>query len=98
MVNKTEDSVRELLSKPGNEKPQECKRLQAQYEDLTGNFYDVSNIFSMQYCHMYAIRLTELRETLLPRVKAKWGKLYITIMSYSTMNISIHRSILYNET
>ncbi|XP_026830594.1 DNA polymerase delta subunit 2-like [Ooceraea biroi] len=74
---KIEDSVRKLLSKPGSEKPQECKRQPTEYEDLTGNFYDESNAFSMQYCHMYAIRLTELREVLASRVEAKWGKVQI---------------------
>lgn len=77
MVNDIEDSVRRLLSKPGSEKPQECKRQRAQYEDLTGNFYEDSNVFSMQYCHMYAVRLTELREVLVSQAKAKWGKIVI---------------------
>jgi len=74
-----ETSARNLLSKPGNEKPQEFERQQVQYEDLTGDFYHESIDFSKQFCSIYAVRLAELRETLIPRVVAKWGEFYIVL-------------------
>ncbi|XP_012526913.1 DNA polymerase delta subunit 2 [Monomorium pharaonis] len=76
MVHTTE-SAGNLLSTPGNEKPQELKRQPIQYEDLTGNFDDKVIDFSKQFCSIYAARLAELREILVPRVVAKWGEVQI---------------------
>lgn len=66
-----------LLSTPGNEKPQKFERQQVQYEDLTTDFNDKLIDFSKQFCHIYSIRLAELRAVLIPQVNAKWGKLCI---------------------
>ncbi|XP_071557072.1 DNA polymerase delta subunit 2 [Temnothorax nylanderi] len=77
MVNMSNDSAGDLLSKPGNKEPQELKRQQVQYEDLTSNFDDKLIDFSKQFCSIYAARLAELRETLIPRVVAKWGEVPI---------------------
>lgn len=74
MVHKTNERARKLLSRPENEKPQEFKRQQAQYEDLTADFKDKFVNFSKQFCYIYSVRLAELREILIPRVATKWGK------------------------
>lgn len=66
-----------LLSTPGNEKPQKFERQQVQYEDLTTDFNDKLIDFSKQFCHIYSVRLAELRAVLIPQVNAKWGKLCI---------------------
>lgn len=66
-----------LLSSPGNEVPQKFERQQIQYEDLTTDFNDKSIDFSKQFCHIYSIRLAELREVLILQVIAKWGKIQI---------------------
>lgn len=73
MVN-ISNSAGNLLSKPGNEEPREFKRRQVPYEDLTNNFDDKLIDFSKQFCNIYAARIAELRETLIPRVAAKWGE------------------------
>lgn len=77
MINLSNDSAGNLLSKPGNEEPQEFKRQQVPYEDLTNNFDDKLIDFSKQFCNIYAARIAELRDTLIPRVIAKWGKVKI---------------------
>ncbi|KMQ90872.1 dna polymerase delta small subunit-like protein [Lasius niger] len=66
-----------LLSTPGNEKPQKFERQQVQYEDLTTDFNDKLIDFSKQFCHIYSVRLAELRAVLIPQVNAKWGKIQI---------------------
>lgn len=63
-----------LLSSPGNEAPQKFERQQIQYEDLTTDFNDKLIDFSKQFCHIYSIRLAELRAVLISQVIAKWGK------------------------
>lgn len=78
MVHKTDESAENSLSRSGNKKldPQEFKRQEIQYEDLTNDFNDDID-FSKQFCHIYAVRLAELREILISQVIKKWGKLYI---------------------
>lgn len=76
MVNIINESAGNLLSRPGNEEPQKLERKQVSYEDLTSNFNDKLIDFSKQFCSIYAARLAELRETLIPQVVAKWGELY----------------------
>ncbi|XP_072760075.1 DNA polymerase delta subunit 2 [Anoplolepis gracilipes] len=68
---------RNLLSSPDNKEPQEFKRQQVQCEDLTTDFNDKLIDFSKQFCHIYSVRLAELRAVLIPRVIAKWGKVQI---------------------
>lgn len=75
MVREINEYATKLFSKPGNERPQEFERQQAQYEDLSGDFKDKLVDFSKQFCYIYTVRLAELREILIPRVAAKWGKL-----------------------
>lgn len=70
----TSESTGNLLLKPGNEKLREFQRQQVEYEDLTAEFNDKFVDFSKQFYHIYAVRLAELKEVLLPRVDAKWSK------------------------
>lgn len=79
-----------LLSSPGNEKPPKFERQQVEYEDLTIDFNDKLIDFSKQFCHIYSIRLAELRAVLIPRVIAKWGK-YNGIW----YNAVLHKNILH---
>lgn len=80
MVHITE-SAGNLLSRPGNEEPQDFERQQVQYEDLTSDFDNKSIDFSKQFCSIYAARLAELKETLIPQVIANWGELYIVLLN-----------------
>lgn len=80
MVHVTE-SAGNLLSRPGNEEPQDFERQQVQYEDLTSDFDNKSIDFSKQFCSIYAARLAELKETLIPQVIANWGELYIVLLN-----------------
>ncbi|XP_029663497.1 DNA polymerase delta small subunit-like [Formica exsecta] len=70
-------SDRNLLSSLGNKNPPKFERQQVQYEDLTIDFNDKLIDFSKQFCHIYSIRLAELRAVLISRVIAKWGKVQI---------------------
>lgn len=88
MVN-LNDSVGNLLSKPGSEEPQEFKRQQVPYEDLT-NFDDKLIDFSKQFCNIYAARIAELRETLIPRVVAKWGEFLYSVIFNEILQINIY--------
>lgn len=75
MVHTKDESIENLPLRLGNENPQEFKRQDVQYEDLSSDFDSKSIDFSKQFCSIYAVRLAELRETLIPRVVAKWGEL-----------------------
>ncbi|KYN39897.1 DNA polymerase delta small subunit [Trachymyrmex septentrionalis] len=77
MVHTTDESIKNLPSKLGNKNSQEFKRQDVQYEDLSIDFDSKSIDFSRQFCSIYAVRLAELRETLIPRVVAKWGNVQI---------------------
>ncbi|KAL0099709.1 hypothetical protein PUN28_019840 [Cardiocondyla obscurior] len=77
MVNLINGCSENLLSQPGNEEPKEFKRLEGSYKDLTDIFDDKLIDFSKQFCSIYSARLTELRETLVPQIIAKWGKVQI---------------------
>lgn len=70
-----------LLSRPGNEEPQEFQRQEVPYEDLTNNFDDKLVDFSKQFCNIYTVRIAELRETLISRVAANWGEVQILKLS-----------------
>lgn len=73
-------SDQNLLSSLGNKNPPKFERQQVQYEDLTIDFNDKLIDFSKQFCHIYSIRLAELRAVLISRVIAKWGKLGIILL------------------
>ena len=74
MVHKDGKSV---IEESENEKPQVFERKQAQYKDLSKKFVNTVNDYSKQFAHIYTIRLAELRNILIPRVKAKWGNIPI---------------------
>lgn len=82
-------SDRNLLSSPKKETAQEFERQQVQYEDLTTDFNDKLIEFSKQFCHIYSVRLAELRAILIPRVIAKWGKLCLTLFYVEIFYLSI---------
>lgn len=69
-----------LLSRPGNEEPQEFQRQEVPYEDLTNNFDDKLVDFSKQFCNIYTVRIAELRETLISRVAANWGEFLYSVV------------------
>ncbi|GAB1865688.1 DNA polymerase delta small subunit [Camponotus japonicus] len=71
------ESGENLLSSPKKEAAQEFERQQVQYEDLTIDFNDKLIDFSKQFCHIYSVRLAELKAILIPRIIAKWGKVKI---------------------
>ena len=71
MVHKEECD--DLFVKSGKEKPETFERKQAEYRDLSKKFINTKSDYSKQFSHIYSARLTELREALIPRVKAKWG-------------------------
>lgn len=73
MVYKTEGKDNELFSTPGKEEQQVFERKRAPYKDLTEKFVNTRNDYSKQFAHIYAARLAELRDVLIPRVQAKWG-------------------------
>ncbi|CAK9833422.1 DNA polymerase delta subunit 2 [Anthophora retusa] len=72
MVHKTEEGYNELCMKPGKEKPPVFERKRAQYKNLSEKFVNTKNDYSKQFAHIYAARLAELRDILIPRVQAKW--------------------------
>lgn len=52
----------------------EYKRLMARYADTSDRFrFKGQNDYSRQFAHIYASRLSELRELLTKRVQEKWG-------------------------
>ncbi|XP_054000613.1 DNA polymerase delta subunit 2-like [Hylaeus anthracinus] len=77
MVHKTNEESNELLTKPQNEKPQIFERKQGEYKDLSKKFVNTKRDYSKQFAHIYAIRLAELRDVLIPQVQAKWGNVPI---------------------
>ncbi|XP_076663881.1 DNA polymerase delta subunit 2 [Andrena cerasifolii] len=72
MVHKTDSGCNDLLTKPGNEKPSVFDREEAEYKDLSKKFVNTRNDYSKQFAHIYATRLAELRDVLIPQVQAKW--------------------------
>ncbi|XP_076248291.1 DNA polymerase delta subunit 2 [Calliopsis andreniformis] len=73
MVHKTEEGSNDLLLKSENGKPPMFERQRAEYKDLSKQFVNTKNDFSKQFAHIYAVRLAELRNVLIPQVQAKWG-------------------------
>lgn len=51
------------------------KRLSVKYTDSSKRFrFQAQNDYSKQFAHIYAARLTEIRDLLAQRAKEKWGK------------------------
>lgn len=73
MLHETNGSSEKFL-KSEIEEPLEFKRQITRYEDWTTDFTTKLVDFSKQFCHIYAVRLSELKEVLIPRVIAKWGE------------------------
>ncbi|XP_054263776.1 DNA polymerase delta subunit 2-like [Macrosteles quadrilineatus] len=49
------------------------KRVDCEYVDLSQIFRQQSKDFSKQFAHIYAVRLSSLRDPLVKRASAKWG-------------------------
>ncbi|XP_076658903.1 DNA polymerase delta subunit 2 [Halictus rubicundus] len=73
MIHKINGSANNLLVKPDDGKPQVFERKQAEYTNLSRKFINTRNDYSKQFAHIYSTRLAELRDVLIPQVKAKWG-------------------------
>lgn len=93
-----------MIEESENEKPQVFEKKQAQYKDLSKKFVNMVNDYSKQFAHIYAIRLAELRNVLIPRVKAKWGIFCYLIFLYSYLysfynnyNFCLYRKYSYCE-
>lgn len=82
MVHKAEEECDNLFVKSEKGTPETFERKQAEYKD-SKKFINTKSDYSKQFSHIYSARLSELREALIPRVKAKWGMfiLYLWIIS-----------------
>lgn len=68
-------SAGKLLSAPTNLEETETvySRVNCSYKSLSERFGLQSKDFSRQFAHIYAVRLTKMRELLTRRVRNKWG-------------------------
>lgn len=100
MVHKADEECDDLFVKSGKEKPETFERKQAEYKDLSKKFINTKSDYSKQFSHIYSARLTELREALIPRVKAKWG-MFINSFFMDNMVFSngydVHASKVYKK-
>lgn len=87
MVHKTKGGCNDLLTKSGNEKPSVFDRKEAVYKDLSKKFVNTRTDYSKQFAHIYAARLAELRDVLIPQVQAKWGTLFLFYIKYLFVQI-----------
>jgi len=51
------------------------ERTNCTYRDSSERFHHVSKEFSRQFFHIYAQRLTVMKEKLRPRIESEWGKI-----------------------
>ncbi|XP_073968406.1 DNA polymerase delta subunit 2 [Rhodnius prolixus] len=49
-------------------------RVKCDYKDLCAKFRHKKKDFSKQYAHIYSIRLSKMKDTLVKRAKQKWGE------------------------
>ena len=76
MVIPKEDSTDPQLLKSKDGKAENFVRSSAEYKDYSSRFKERATDFSKQFSHMYACRLDELREILIKKSLAKWGKFH----------------------
>lgn len=74
MVHKTEETIDNSIASSGKDESQVYNRKVAQCKNLSVEFIQTRNDYSKQFAHIYSARLSELREVLIPRIHAKWGK------------------------
>lgn len=54
------------------------KRLSTVHKDTSDRFrFKGQNDYSKQFAHIYASRLTEMRDLLTKKIKEKWGKCHL---------------------
>ena len=81
---KSAGSVGKLLSVPTNENASETAypRVHSDYKYLSERFGHNSKDYARQFAHIYAVRLTKMRELLTKRIRKKWGMfLYAEVMA-----------------
>jgi DNA polymerase delta subunit 2 len=68
-------SVGKLLSAPTNLKETEIvySRVNCNFKSLSERFGLQSKDYARQFAHIYAVRLTKMRELLTKRIRNKWG-------------------------
>lgn len=73
---KSAGGVGKLLSTPTNENTSETAypRVQCDFKNLSERFGHNSKDYARQFAHIYAVRLTKMRELLTKRIRKKWGK------------------------
>ncbi|KAK2583982.1 hypothetical protein KPH14_006443 [Odynerus spinipes] len=77
MVHKISNNGKSLSNNSETEKLQVFERKSALYKDLSSTVTPKTNDYSKQFAHIYAARLTELRDVLTENAKAKWGDVQI---------------------
>ncbi|XP_078033799.1 DNA polymerase delta subunit 2 [Augochlora pura] len=77
MIHKTNEGGNNLFVKSDDGKPLVFRRQQVECTNLSKSYISTRNDYSKQFAHIYSIRLAELRETLIPQVKTKWGSIPI---------------------
>jgi len=73
---KSVGSVGKLLSTPTNENTSETAypRVHCDFKNLSEKFGHNSKDYARQFAHIYAVRLTQMRELLTKRIRKTWGK------------------------
>ena len=73
---KSAGSVGKLLSTPTNENTSATAypRVYCDFRNLSERFGHNSKDYERQFAHIYAVRLTKMRELLTRRIHKKWGK------------------------
>ncbi|XP_043261760.1 DNA polymerase delta subunit 2-like [Colletes gigas] len=77
MVHTNGEECNDLLMNSENKNLQVFERKQTEYKDLAKKFTSTKRDYSKQFAHIYAVRLAELRNVLIPRVQTKWGSVPI---------------------
>ena len=69
------DSAGKLLSMPVNENLSEIEysRAECSYKNLSDTFKHEAKDFTRQFAHIYAVRLTKMRDLIRKKVQNKWG-------------------------
>jgi hypothetical protein len=78
-------SVGKLLSTPTKENTSAAaySRVNCDFRNLSERFGHKSKDYARQFAHIYAVRLTKMRELLTRRIRKKWGKVCsITLRLY----------------
>lgn len=69
------NSAGKLLSAPTNMKETEIiySRANCSFKNISERFGLKSKDYARQFAHIYAVRLTKMRELLAKRIRNKWG-------------------------